>query len=82
MIKRVRQQVGRWMRRDAGETAPDALLFADHEEIRDISRQIRRTKVEMDRSVLSMSGTPQMKESEEVNGCPPNGCPPTRRPEP
>ncbi len=42
------------MRRDAGETAPDALLFADHEEIRDISRQIRRTKVEMDRSVLSM----------------------------
>jgi signal transduction histidine kinase len=54
MIKRVREQVGRWMRRDAGATAPDALLFADHEEIRDISRQIRRTKVEMDRSVLSM----------------------------
>jgi signal transduction histidine kinase len=54
MIKRVREQVGRWMRRDAVATAPDALLFADHEEIRDISRQIRRTKVEMDRSVLSM----------------------------
>ena len=54
MIKRVREQVGRWMRRGAGATAPDALLFADHEEIRDISRQIRRTKVEMDRSVLSM----------------------------
>jgi signal transduction histidine kinase len=54
MIKRVREQLGRWMRRDAGATAPDALLFADHEEIRDISRQIRRTKVEMDRSVLSM----------------------------
>src|SRR4029453_18894448 len=54
MIKRVREQVGRWMRRDAGATAPDALLFADHEEIRDISRQIRRTKIEMDRSVLSM----------------------------
>ncbi|HEX7785056.1 MAG TPA: response regulator [Methylomirabilota bacterium] len=54
MIERVRQQVGRWLRRDAGETAPDALLFADHEEIRDISRQIRRTKLEMDRSVLSM----------------------------
>lgn len=54
MIKRVREQVGRWMRRDGAETAPDALLFADHEEIRDISRQIRRTKVEMDRSVLSM----------------------------
>jgi signal transduction histidine kinase len=54
MIKRVRERVGRWMRRDAGATASDALLFADHEEIRDISRQIRRTKVEMDRSVLSM----------------------------
>src|SRR4030095_6240401 len=54
MIKRVREQVGRWMRRDAVATAPDALLFADHEEIRDISRQIRRTQVEMDRSVLSM----------------------------
>jgi signal transduction histidine kinase len=54
MIKRVRRQVGRWMRRDAGEAAPDALLLADHEEIRDIARQIRRTKVEMDRSVLSM----------------------------
>src|SRR4026209_226537 len=54
MIKRVREQVGRWMRRDAGPPAPAALLFADHEEIRDISRQIRRTKVEMDRTVLSM----------------------------
>jgi signal transduction histidine kinase len=54
MIERVRQQVGRWMRRDAAPTAPDALLFADHEEIRDIARQIRRTKLEMDRSVLSM----------------------------
>ncbi|MGH7349183.1 MAG: hypothetical protein ACREI6_04150, partial [Candidatus Rokuibacteriota bacterium] len=54
MIKRVRQRVGRWMRRDPLEAAPDALLFADHEEIQDIARQIRRTKVEMDRSVLSM----------------------------
>src|SRR5262245_14121055 len=54
MIKRVRQHVGRWMRRDSGEAVPDALLFADHEEIRDIARQIRRTKVEMDRSVLTM----------------------------
>jgi len=54
MIKRVRQHVGRWMRRDPREAAADALLFADHEEIQDIARQIRRTKVEMDRSVLSM----------------------------
>ncbi|MEX2223198.1 MAG: response regulator [Candidatus Rokuibacteriota bacterium] len=54
MIKRVRKHVGRWMRRDPREAPPDALLFADHEEIQDIARQIRRTKVEMDRSVLSM----------------------------
>src|SRR5215470_3627924 len=54
MIKRVGQRVGRWIRRDPREPAPDALLFADHEEIQDIARQIRRTKVEMDRSVLSM----------------------------
>jgi signal transduction histidine kinase/CheY-like chemotaxis protein len=54
MIKRVREHVGRWMRRDPREAPPDALLFADHEEIQDIARQIRRTKVEMDRSVLSM----------------------------
>jgi signal transduction histidine kinase len=54
VIKKVRQHVGRWMRRDPREAAADALLFADHEEIQDIARQIRRTKVEMDRSVLSM----------------------------
>ena len=42
------------MRRDPRDAAADALLFADHEEIQDIARQIRRTKVEMDRSVLSM----------------------------
>src|SRR6266545_4432407 len=54
MIKRVRQHMGRWMRRDPREAAADALLFADHEEIQDIARQIRRTKVEMDCSVLSM----------------------------
>jgi signal transduction histidine kinase len=54
MLERVRQRVGRWLGRDPHEAGPDALLFADHEEIRDIARQIRRTKVEMDRSVLSM----------------------------
>jgi len=32
------------------------LLFADHEEIKDIARQIQRTKVELDRSVLTLRG--------------------------
>ena len=54
MIKRVREHMGRWIRRDPREIPPEALLFADHEEIQDIARQIRRTKVEMDRSVLAM----------------------------
>ena len=54
MIRRVGQRVGRWMRRGPHAAPTDALLFADHEEIQDIARQIRRTKVEMDRSVLSM----------------------------
>src|ERR1700738_4705742 len=54
MIKRVREQMGRWIRRDPRELPPEALLFADHEEIQDIARQIRRTKVEMDRAVLAM----------------------------
>jgi len=54
MIKRVGQRVGRWIRRDPPASATDALMFADHEEIQDIARQIRRTKVEIDRSVLTM----------------------------
>src|SRR6266436_190382 len=54
MIKRVREHMGRWIRRDPRELPPEALLFADHEEIQDIARQIRRTKVEMDRAVLAM----------------------------
>lgn len=54
MIKRVREHMGRWIRRDSRELPPEALLFADHEEIQDIARQIRRTKVEMDRAVLAM----------------------------
>src|SRR6266481_3079413 len=54
MIKRVREHIGRWIRRDPRELPPEALLFADHEEIQDIARQIRRTKVEMDRAVLAM----------------------------
>jgi signal transduction histidine kinase/CheY-like chemotaxis protein len=33
---------------------PRALLFADHEEIQDIARQMTRTKAELDRSVLAL----------------------------
>jgi len=34
--------------------APRTLLFADHEAIQDIARQMGRTKVQMDRSVLAL----------------------------
>jgi signal transduction histidine kinase len=55
MIQRVRQKVGKWIRRDSAvEAPPEALLFTDHEEIQDIARQMARTKVEMDRSVLTL----------------------------
>ncbi len=54
MIQRVRQKVGKWIRRDAVVAPPEALLFTDHEEIQDIARQMARTKVEMDRSVLTL----------------------------
>jgi signal transduction histidine kinase len=54
MIQRVRQKVGKWIRRDAVEAPPETLLFTDHEEIQDIARQMARTKVELDRSVLTL----------------------------
>ncbi len=54
MIQRVRRKVAKWIRRDPEEAAPNPLLFADHEEIQDISRQMSRTKVELDRSVLTL----------------------------
>jgi signal transduction histidine kinase/CheY-like chemotaxis protein len=54
MIGRVRQKVGKWIHRDAEEASPNPLLFADHEEIQDIARQMARTKVELDRSVLTL----------------------------
>ena len=52
---RVRERFGKWIRRGA-ELAPpeDPLLFADHEEIQDIARQMARTKVELDRSILTL----------------------------
>ena len=54
MLERVRHRVGRWVRRDAGETSPHTLLFADHDEIQDIARQMTRTKVQLERSVLAL----------------------------
>jgi signal transduction histidine kinase/ActR/RegA family two-component response regulator len=54
MLHRVRQQVARWMRRDEQLLPPHALLYADHEEIQDIARQMARTKVQLDRSVLTL----------------------------
>lgn len=54
MIQRVRQKVGKWIHRDAVEAPSETLLFTDHEEIQDISRQMARTKVELDRSVLTL----------------------------
>jgi len=44
------------MGREAPEAPAYPLLFADHEEIRDIARQMTRTKVELDRSVLALRG--------------------------
>ncbi len=54
MLERVRQRVGRWVRGDVDGASPHTLLFTDHEEIRDIARQLARTKVQLDRSVLRL----------------------------
>ena len=54
MLERVRETVARWARRDHAPATPATLLFADHDEIQDIARQMARTKVEIDRSVLTM----------------------------
>ncbi len=54
MLERVRQKLTRWVGRSPDEALGSALLFASHEEVQDIARQMARTKVEIDRSVLSM----------------------------
>jgi signal transduction histidine kinase/CheY-like chemotaxis protein len=56
MLERLRQRVGQWLGRDgnAGQMSPATLLFADHDEIQDIARQMTRSKVELDRSVLTL----------------------------
>ena len=52
---RVRERFGKWIRRGAEPPAPqNPLLFTDHEEIQDIARQMARTKVEIDRSILTL----------------------------
>ena len=56
MLERARQRIGQWMHREREEVSPGALLFADHEEIKDIARQMGRTKVQLDRSVLTLRG--------------------------
>ena len=54
MLEELRRKVAHWVARDAPEPEAYPLLFADHEEIRDIARQMSRTKVELDRSVLAL----------------------------
>jgi signal transduction histidine kinase/CheY-like chemotaxis protein len=57
MLKAVRRTVARWIRRGSAPEALAAdhpLLVADHEEIRDIARQLGRSKVELDRTVLTL----------------------------
>ena len=41
-------------RPEAAATPKNPALFADHEEIQDIARQMARTKVELDRSILTL----------------------------
>jgi signal transduction histidine kinase/ActR/RegA family two-component response regulator len=54
-VGRVRERFGKWIRRGAEPQPPkNPLLFADHEEIQDIAREIARTKVELDRSILTL----------------------------
>jgi signal transduction histidine kinase/CheY-like chemotaxis protein len=54
-VGRVRERLGRWIRRGAEpQQSKNPLLFADHEEIQDIARQMARTKVELDRSILTL----------------------------
>src|SRR5262245_62221710 len=55
MAEPVRRRFGWWRRREVPEPPPTA-LFADHEEIQDIARQMTRTKGELDRSVLALRG--------------------------
>jgi signal transduction histidine kinase/ActR/RegA family two-component response regulator len=57
MLEGVRRTVARWVGRGGASEPPATdlpLLFADHEEIRDIARHLARSKVELDRSLLTL----------------------------
>jgi two-component system, cell cycle sensor histidine kinase and response regulator CckA len=54
VLNRARRRMVRWIRRDPPAPSPRALLYADHDEIRDIARQLARTKVELERSALGL----------------------------
>jgi signal transduction histidine kinase len=55
MLERVRERIARWIRRDPGDESQNTLLLVgDHDEIRDIARQMARSKIELDRSVLAL----------------------------
>ena len=57
MLEGVRRTVARWVGGGgvpAPLTADESVLFADHEEIRDIARHLARSKVELDRSLLTL----------------------------
>src|SRR5262245_55542559 len=75
MLEGMRQKVSRLVggKSEPTETPAYPLLFSDHEEIKDIARQIGRTKVELDRSILALRGwsrdlTRRLEESPEVLG--------------
>ena len=53
-LERALQRIGRWVRRELPEPPPKTPLFADHDEIQDVARQMTRTKVELERSVLNL----------------------------
>ena len=76
MLEGMRQRVSRLVgggKPEPAETPAYPLLFSDHEEIKDIARQMSRTKVELDRSILALRGwsrdlSRRLEESPEVLG--------------
>src|SRR5262245_38523297 len=76
MLEGMRQRVSRLVGKatEPPEQPPAyPLLFSDHEEIKDIARQMGRTKVELDRSILALRGWSRdlgrrLEESPEVLG--------------
>ncbi|MCI0548035.1 MAG: response regulator [Candidatus Rokubacteria bacterium] len=54
MLERFRRGVGRLVRGGVPVDPMPPVLLADHEEIRDISRQLTRTRVDMERTVMAL----------------------------